>query len=195
MHRRGFSLVETMVSLGITAIIFVIANTALSSILSNTKIRRSQAQALEQVVKVVDYATGLLREAQPSPTGAYPIISATTTSISFYASRSGTQVQQIRFFLSGSTLQQGVIEPVGTPATYPVANEKIVTLLNNVSSTSIFSYYASGYTGTEAAMSPITIPSIRLVRLGITFDPEAGLAPGPYTIDVQANIRNLKDNY
>ena len=194
-QRQGFSLLETMVSLGITAIIFTIATTALSSMLSNTKSRKNQAQALEQVVKVVGYVTGLLREAQPSPTGAYPIISATNTSVTFYASRSGTQVQQIRFFLTGNTLQQGVIEPVGSPATYPAANEKVVTLLTNVSSTSIFSYYTNGYTGTQSAMNPITINTIRLIRLSITFDPAANLAPGPYTIDVQAQIRNLKDNY
>jgi prepilin-type N-terminal cleavage/methylation domain-containing protein len=105
-QRRGFSLLETMVSLGITAIIFTIASTALSSMLSNTRVRKNQAQALEQVVKVVGYVSGLIREAQPSPTGAYPIISANGTSITFYASRSGNQVQQIRFFLSGTTLQQ-----------------------------------------------------------------------------------------
>jgi len=194
-QRHGFSLLETMVSLGITAIIFTIASTALSSMLSNTKVRKNQAQALEQVVKVVGYVSGLIREAQPSPTGAYPIISANGTSISFYASRSGNQVQQIRFFLSGTTLQQGVIEPVGSPATYPVANEKVVTLLNNVSSSSIFSYYTNGYTGTQSPMNPITVSTIRLVRLSITFDPAANLAPGPYTIDVQAQVRNLKDNY
>ena len=199
IQRRGFSLLEVMVSLGITAIIFTIATTALSSMLSNTRARQGQALALERVVKVVDYVTGLLREAQPSPTGAVPIVSATNTSIAFYASRSGSQIQKIRFFLNGTTLQQGVIEPyvnpIGTPPTYPVGNEQITTLLQNVSSTSIFSYYTSTYTGTQAAMNPITASTIRIIRLQITFDPAANLAPGPYTIDVQSQVRNLKDNY
>jgi type II secretory pathway component PulJ len=184
-----------MVSLGITAIIFTIASTALSSMMSNTRARQGQAQALERVVKVVDYVSGLLREAQPSPTGAYPVVAASTTSITFYASRSGSQIQKIRFFLNGTKLQQGVIEPSGSPATYPAANEQITTLLENVSSTTIFSYYTGSYTGTQAAMNPITTSSIRMVRLTVTFDPAANLAPGPYTIDIQSHLRNLKDNY
>lgn len=195
MKRPAFSLLEVMITMGITSVIVIMATTALTSILGNSRNRLQQSRALEQMVKVTEYVTGLIREAQPSPTGAYPIVAASTTSLTLYAARAGTQVDQIRFFLQNGSLFQGVIQPVGSPATYPAGTEVISTLLTNISSATVFSYYTSAYTGSQAAMSPISLPTIRVARLQLTFDPAAQLAPGPYSIDLQTHFRNLKDNY
>lgn len=194
--RRGYTLIEAIVSMAIIAMAFTLTTMALSQLLQNTKTRSNQATALAQVTNVIAYAVTLLREAQPSPSSAYPIVAASSTSLTFYASQSGTTIQQYRFFLNGTTLQQGVIQPTGSgSSTTYTGSELVTTLLTNVSSSSIFSYFGSSYTGSQAAMNPIALNTIRFVKMDVTFNPAANLAPGPYTVSVAAELRNLKDNY
>ena len=197
MKRLGFSLIEVIVTMGITVIIFLLLSMAVNAVLTTTRYRTGQAQQIQQATQVLDYAVHTIRETQTSPTGAFPIIDATSSSLTIYTTISGTSVAQVRFFMNGPSLQQGVILPVGDPATYPTGNEVISTILSNVRSSAspLFTYFTDAYTGTQAAMNPIDVPNIRLVHLELQFDPDTHNRPSYMTIALNAELRNLKDNY
>ena len=136
-----------------------------------------------------------IRTASVSSNGAYPIDQATVSSFTFFSDINNDNLREkIRYFLSGSTLQKGVIQPTGNPLVYNPANEKISILASGVTSLA-FGYYDKNYDGTTAALSfPINVPVVRLVKITVTIDQDPNRPPGPMTFTTQVSIRNLKDN-
>ncbi len=199
MKRSGFTLIEVILTLGITVIIFAALSIALNTVLSTARSRTGQAAQIEQATRVIDYVVHTIREAQPSAATDYPIAAASTSSVTVYTTISGNIIAKVRFFVSGTELRQGIILPSGSPATYPAGNETITTILRGVqaSATPLFNYYTGSYTGTQAAIGTLdatTIRTIRLVQMNVTFDPDTLREPGPMTISMNAQLRNLKDN-
>ena len=125
---------------------------------------------------------------------------AGTTTFAFYSdiNQNGTP-DHVRYFYVSSSIYKGVIAPTGTPATYPTSSEVVADLIDGVvkpaSSTAIFTYYDSSYTGTQAAlMQPVTVSSIRLVGIGFTVNTNASRTSAPQTFSTLVDIRNLKSN-
>lgn len=198
MNRRpGFSLLELIISVTIMVTIFVTLGGAVANALKENKARQSTVEAIDRANQIIRSTASLIRQAQPSPTGAFPIVSASSTSLTFYTASSGETIQQARLFLSGTTLQLGRIQPVGNPATYPSDQEVVTTVLTNVRNGSVplFEYYDVNYTGTQAAMNPINLSAIRVVKLGVIYDDNPNVPPSATTIELRAQLRNLKDNY
>jgi len=118
-----------------------------------------------------------VRSMGPSSNGSYPIESASETSFTFYTDIDGDGAfERVRYFVSGSSLRRGIIEPVGNPATYPLINETVKDVTTNVilppvASQSLFTYYDQNYTGSQMPMSsPIDVNRIRLIKATITSD-------------------------
>jgi len=137
-----------------------------------------------------------IRTASTADTGAYVIALATTNAFTFYSDIDSDGLKEkVRYFLNGSLLQKGVIKPTGSPLTYNPVNEKISTLIPNVTNIPIFDYYDKNYDGTTPALSfPINLSSIRLVKITINIDKDPNRAPSVTTFSTQVSIRNLKDN-
>jgi hypothetical protein len=143
--------------------------------------------------------TASLRSASQSSTGAYPIAAASSTSLTYFSDidHDGLK-EQVRYFLSGTTLKRGVIKPSGNPLTYNTANEKITNLVRNIirdDANPIFSYYDSSYDGSSSAMTnPPNILNIRLIKITFLIDRDPATAPAAAEFSTQVSIRNLKDN-
>ena len=136
-----------------------------------------------------------IRTASIADTGAYMIAQASSTSFTFYSDIDDDGLKEkVRYFLSGSNLQKGIVKPTGSPLGY-TGTETITTLVPYVTSATVFSYYDKNYDGTTAALSsPITIPSVRLVKITFTTDKDINRAPAATTFTTQISMRNLKDN-
>lgn len=137
-----------------------------------------------------------IRTASTSDNGSYVIALANATAFTFYSDIDDDGLKEkVRYFLNGTLLQKGVIKPTGSPLTYVAGNEKISTIISNVTNTTIFNYYDENYDGTTAALSsPVTISSVRLIKITITIDADPNRAPITTTFSTQVAIRNLKDN-
>lgn len=196
--RRGLTLLELVIAVGISALIFVLLSQVTIDSLRIFRSSNANTVAAEQANRIVMSIVRTIRQSQPSPTGAYPIVAATATSITVFSSINAPGViQQVRFFLNGTNLQMGVIEPVGSPATYPVGNENVSTVLKNVRNggQAVFQYYSGSYTGTQAAMNPIVLNTIRYAQATILYDEDLANPPSMITISPAFSFRNLKDNY
>ncbi len=194
----GFTLVETLVALGIFLVIaLLLANFGKSIFFLNGSLQ-SNLSAQTDAQRIVKAMVFELRSASPSSVGAYPIASVSTSSLTFYSDIDKTTYkEQVRYFLQGSNLIKGVTEPSGSPLTYNLANEKQQTLLHDVISTStpIFDFYDSNFTGTSSPLSyPVNIPSIRLVKITVTIDRDPNRSPTSISVTSEVTLRNLKDN-
>lgn len=198
MKIRGFTLIELVVTIGIIAII---ASALAVFIVDNFRYQRralEEGQSQGEAQRIVRSMREELRGAIQGENGAYPIASASEQELIFFSDYDlDSEVEKIRYTLSGSTLEKGITEPVGAPASYPLANEEASTLTTNGANEDIalFNYFDESYSGSEEPMDPILIPNIRLVEIDLLIDtwpssPNQGL----YEIQTQINLRNLKDN-
>jgi prepilin-type N-terminal cleavage/methylation domain-containing protein len=176
LKNKGFTLVELLVSIAILTIVGIALSTFQSNIFTFAFSSQANLSAQLSARHVIRQIVAQLREAAPSSVGGYPIALAATSSLTFFSDLNNDGLEeQIRYFLSGKNLMQGVTSPTGSPLAYVPGNEKLSTIVANVvngTSTPIFQYYDSNYAGTS---TPLTDPVI--------------------TVTTQVMIRNLKDNY
>lgn len=204
----GFTLIEVVVSLSI--LVFIAEGVIIfqKNVISDSKVLQSSMIAQQQIRKTLQGFSSEVRSATLASGGAYPIESAGTSSVVFFANVDGdASIERIRYFYATSSnattaytvLKKGMTKPTGT--TYDPANEKIGTVIfdvKNGTSTPIFTYFDSTYNGTASStaplVQPVTIANIRLIKIFVAVDPNAGRSPVYQTYSTQSSIRNLKDN-
>ena len=192
----GFTLIETLVVLAILVFIMAVANTFFVDVFQKNR------QFSENILSVQDARYAMkkmiseIRIANSANTGAYPIAIASPTEFSFYADTNNDNLyDRIRYFYASGSLKRGVIVPTGSPLAYNPANEKISTLVHNVTNSvsGIFFYYNDAYTGTEAPLAnPFNTSDIRVVRMVLIIDVSTSTAPGPITEESAVFIRTFK---
>jgi Tfp pilus assembly protein PilW len=199
--KRGFTVAELIISLAI----LVLVGTALSlferDLFSFSFIAQDNLNTQQDGRHVVKIMVASLREAEPSVNGAYAIALASSSALTFYSdpNNDGTP-DQIRYYISGTSLMQGVTAPSGSPASYQSGNEKVSIvasgLTNTASSTApIFQYYDENYTGTSSPLTqPVNPQAIRLIKVTLIINKDPIKTPNAITVTSQAEVRNLKDN-
>lgn len=197
-RRAGFTLLEMIIVFGLFAVVTVVIgifSADISSLGGFVQKNLENQQDLEQVFQLI---VTEIRSMAPSGTGAYPIGSASTSSLSFYVDYDKDNiVERIRYFVATSTVERGVIEPTGSPAVYATSSEVMKTVVRNVvaTSTPLFRYYDANYTGAQAPLvPPIDIPSIRLIKVFVLADTNPGVTPEPTAYLRTITIRNLRNN-
>lgn len=198
--KQGFSLVEVVIIIAVAAgIFFVVASlrgnvSDLENIISQKLLSR---QDLDQTFQVL---VTEVRSAGPSGLGAYPIESASTSSLVFFSDIDQDGVfERVRYSLVTSTILKGIIEPVGNPLVYATSSEIITIAIENVvvaatTSLNIFEYFDLSYTGSEAPLAePVDVSQIRVIKIIMYVDVEPGVAPRPALFTEQVTIRNLRE--
>lgn len=155
-----------------------------------------QSSAVASVQHSMDTMVRTIREAGYASDGAYPIVALATSSITFYAqvNQQSPYTQKVRFFVSGTSLMQGVVEPAGDPPAY-TGTEVVSTLANYVQNqalaTSTFTYYdAAGAQMTDLSR----IGSVRFVRANVIVDVNPNDQPTQLTLRSSTALRNLIDH-
>jgi prepilin-type N-terminal cleavage/methylation domain-containing protein len=197
--KKGFSLIEVLIVVAIAASLVIIVSNISGNVSGLNSLISNQLQSKSDIDQILQILTSETRSASQAQNGSYPIDTANTSTFIFYSdiNKDGI-VERVRYFLATSTIFKGVTEPTGTPATYVTSTEVVTDLIDNVSlvtSTPLFSYYDSSYSGTQAAMaSPIIIANIRLVE--ITFDSaiQQNQSTSPQYFSTIIDIRNLRSN-
>jgi type II secretory pathway component PulJ len=197
MKSRGFTIIEILTVIAITitisGVLFAFQRNIFywNNFLSNSLISQDEARRAFKVM------SSELRSMAPSSTGAYALVQAATSSVTFYANiDSDAVVERVRYYVSGNTLKRGVLKPSGNPLAY-TGTESTGDLLHSLTSatSTIFSYYNSNYDGTTAALSlPVDVAAVRLVKIQVSADADINRAPTILTFTTQISLRNLKDN-
>lgn len=193
---RGMTFIETIVWVAVFTSAIIALGTSLVYFYRTSRYAIEQSSAVASVQHGMDTMVRTIREASYASDGAYPIVSLSTSSISFYAhiNEQSPYAQKIRFFVSGETLMQGVIEPSGDPPAYGGA--EVLTKLadyvqNDTLATTTFTYYdAAGDQMTDLSK----IGSVRFVRASVIVDVNPNDQPVQLTLRSSTALRNLIDH-
>lgn len=191
---RAFSLVETIVVISLTTLV------GLGLFAMIAFFYRTNAYLLEATSAVDSASRGLsesletLREASYGEDGTYPLASAATSSITFYADTDAdASVERVRLYLSGTTLYRGVTNASGNPPSYAgqaEAIETIATYVKNAQSVPLFRYYDED--GTEVA-SGTDIARIRQITVRLDVDINPQRAPNILRLEGASTLRNIRN--
>lgn len=200
-NRGGFSLLEVLIVAVIAATIVIVVSNFGTNVNDLNGLISTQLRSKSDISQTLQILTNEIRSAEPSAAGAYAIDLAATSSFGFYTSVFNNGViDHVRYFLSSSSIYRGIIAPVGTPATYPTSSEVINDMIDHVTlatSSALFSYYGSSYTGSGASLSsPVAVASVRLVSMSFysTVSQNSSTPQAPQYFSTVVEIRNLNSN-
>lgn len=198
LNCKGFSLVEIVVAIGIMVLISGVAVDLLINIFPRKgDIVIEQLSTQTETRKALDEFVNEIRGASYSSIGSYPLAEASTTEIIFYSNPNANSLRsRIRYFLEGTILKKGIVDPTGNPLTYDLGTETSTEILHGVvPTTTIFSYYDDNFTGDQAPLAqPVEAGNVKMVGMKVTIDKNPYNSPYQFTTESKAIIRNLKSN-
>lgn len=194
-NKSGFTIIELLVASFMAAIIGISIMTLGSNISVFSSNLTEGIDVQKEIQQTLEFMATEIRPMAPSNTGSYPIEAAASSSLTFYSDVDADGInQRIRYFLDGNIFKKGFLKPTGNPLVYNPVNEIITEMVSGAitaSSTPIFSYYDSAYSGSEAAMSfPINVSAVRIIK--VTISARHSNQRSPITFTINAMPRNLK---
>lgn len=194
----GFTLLELIISMGIFTLVLLAIGSFSRNIIYYNGVFTGGLTSYDQANKILQPISSEIRSASPSSLGSYAIEKTGTTEFIFFSDIDNNGLKErIRYYLSGLNLIRGVIIPSGSPLQYSSSNETTSTIVKGIrnGSSSIFTYYNSNYNGSTAPLTqPVSVLSVRLVKITLIIDDDPNRPPAPITVTTQVNMRNLKDN-
>jgi type II secretory pathway pseudopilin PulG len=193
--KKGFTLIEILISGGIAVGVLILVTYFSLDIMNFGLFLGDRLEAERELEQTLRIFITEVRSMEPSENGSYPIAASDDTSFTFFTDLDGDgDVEQVRYFLSGTTLLKGVIEPEGVPATYPLAEEVVKDVVHYVvPGSNIFTYWGQGWVGEIASLSaPVDTSDIRLLRMRSTVDRDTTELPAGSTQSIHVTIRNLR---
>ncbi len=201
---RGFTLVEVISTIAILAVIMLAVGAFQYDVLNYNRVGSVTLTNIQEVQAILKTMTRELRSMESGGDGAYPIVAASTSTITFYADVNHDNLKEkIRYYIGTTTstvnkIYRGVINPTGSPAVYNANTETFKILVTGVrpsTTTPLFQYFDGMYSGTSTPMTyPLNLTSIRLVKITIPIDTDPNRSPIIRVFTTQAELRNLKDN-
>lgn len=198
--RKGFSLIEVIVTVSIFAIVLVSLTFLIINIYRIYGFSFQQNTAINEARKGVETMVKEIRGARYGEDGSYPVKEAGNNQFIFYSDiNRDERIERIRYFLDGINFKKGVIVPIGDPPQYVLNNEKISILSTYVrnASTPVFTYYngdwpADTINNPLSTLTRLTETKLMHVYLQINVDPNR--PPNNFQLESDVQIRNLKTN-
>ena len=197
---NGITLVETVVALGIFVIIVVAWNSIIVQSFRSAEFGRQQQDAIREAQKGIEIMTQELREASTAENGAYALDTADDNQIIFYSDiDKDVYTERVRYWIDGTSLKKGVIEPTGNPLDYNLNNEQIKVISNFVNNGSqpLFTYYNEDYpydTDNNPLPAPARLIDTKLIHIFLRINIDPSKAPKDFDVESDVQLRNLKTN-
>lgn len=160
---------------------------------------RTNSYALEQATAVTSAQRGLeamvktIREAAFSSQGAFPIVSVQPNDFIFYADVDDDPlIERVHYYLSGTNLMRGVLNPSGDPPDYTGAETTEVLadyVRNSAQGLATFRYYDA--LGAEIASSTTAYTAVRFVKVTLAVNINTDTLPSQLNLYSSAALRNL----
>lgn len=199
-YRSGFTFVEVAVA-GFTTFITVIVLIIFTSyIFQSYDFSFDTNRAISAAEDGLRRMTLDIREAKPSENGSYPLVTTNDQEFGFFADVDNDGiVEQVRYFLEGTDLKKGVIEPSGIPAQYLPETETVTILTDSVVNDTepMFFYYNGNWPG-DTQNNPLPqaqrLLETRLIKATIRVAPDNQPLPDAFELSTSIQLRNLKNN-
>lgn len=186
------TIIEAVVWIGVFVSAMLALTTSVSYFYRTSNYTIQQATATASAQHGIDLMVRTIRETSYASNGAYPVISLAANDFKFYADvDSDPGIERMHYYLSGSQLFKGVIEPTGDPYVYtsPEATSTVSDYVQNINkSTALFTYYdKNGVQITDYSK----IADVRFVAANLLIDVDTLKTPIPINLRSTAAMRNL----
>ena len=189
---RGMTLVETVVYVSLFALIMLAIAQSVLYMYRTNSYAIQQASAVASAQHGVDVMVREIREAAYASDGSYPIVTLGPNTLTLYADIDGDPlVERIRYYVQGSSIMRGVVDPTGDPPSYGGA-EVVSTLSDAVRNTDhgipLFMFYDKN----GALMTDYTrVADVRFVTVSVQVDIDPNRSPTPLLLRSSAALRNV----
>lgn len=197
-YKNGFSLIEVLVAASIFTIISAVLTGFIVYYFQAYSFSFDQNQAINSAQTSLTTLIREIREARNGENGAYPIVQTNDNTFIFYSDITNDgRSDLVKYFIENNQIKKSVIEPTEAPVSYPIANEKISIIANNVDNEtkSLFTYY-NGDWPQDTLSNPLALSqrllNTRFVSIYVKINASTQAQPFELTSSVQ--IRSLKDN-
>ena len=198
--KLGFSALETVIVISLFSVAMLIVMSLVVQTYQANRFADEQNEAINHARNGIDTMVKELREASPGDNGDYPVYNAQPQSFSFYGDIDlDGAVERVRYYLSGSDLMKGIIEPTGFPPTYNPGNEVTHILSRYVrNNTDPIFYYYNGNWPDDVVNNPLSSPidtdSVKLLHMYLKINFNPAIAPDDFVLESNVQVRNLKTN-
>lgn len=196
----GFTLLELIMATFIFSILTAGVVTFSLYYLRNNSFSFEANQAIGIAQQNVTRIVREIREARSADDGAYTIAQADNNTFIFYSDVTNDgRTDRVRYFLNGTQLNRGVIEPTSVPVTYPLSNEKITIVADyiDLAGKPLFKYYDKNWPA-DQINNPLSVSqrllNTRYVSVYIRVDIQNSTGAQPFELSSGVQIRSLKDN-
>jgi len=200
MKQGGFTIIEVLVA---TVLISVLG---LGIAIISNSVQQNQLTTWRNYITVDQANTAItpmireIRTARAAQTGSYTIELANANEIIFYSDYDNdNDTERIRYTRVNNTLEKGIIEPVGFPPTYPLNQEVVRPVTDQIRNQAepIF-YYFNGNWPADTANNPLATPAqvseVKLVRIYLRINTIENDPGSDYILESYSQLRMLKDN-
>ncbi|MCH7951949.1 type II secretion system protein [Patescibacteria group bacterium] len=197
---KAFTLIELLLGMGIF-VALVAGVIAIQAFLAQSEaFSLSSVLTTENANAALQTAMAELRSARQSENGSFPLEEATDQQITFYSNADNDEdIERVRYFLDGTELKKGTIDPVGFPATYPSASEVVKIVAEHIQNGTdpVFYYYNEDWP-TDTTNNPLSTPAplsqVTLVKISVRVNADPDRPEGELTLEPFVQIRSLKTN-
>jgi len=198
----GFTILEFIIATFIFAVVAAGAAIFATYYFQSYSLSFDEHQAVNQAQLGLTTMIREIREARTGDDGAWPIAQADDNQFIFYSDVTNDgRSDRVRYYLSGTNLQKGIIEPTQVPVSYPPENEKNSTIASGVdiSLGPLFIYY-NGSWPSDTINNPLPANQRQLSTRFVTINLRINIASGsasriqPFQLTSGVQIRSLKDN-
>lgn len=200
IQNKGITLIETVVALGIFVIIVIAWNSVIVQSYRSAEFGRQQQDAIREAQKGIEIMTQELREMSTAENGAYALDTADDNQIIFYSDiDKDIYTERVRYWLDGTSLKKGVVEPTGDPLGYDLDNEHVKIIANFINNGShpLFTYYNEDYPYDEVnnpLPAPARLIDTKLIHIFLRVNIDPDVAPKDFDVESDVQLRNLKTN-
>ncbi len=186
------TLIEAMVWIAVLVIVFEALGLTLTYFYRTNRYALEQASAVTSGQRGLEQMVKVIREAAYSSQGAFPIVSIDDDEFIFYADvDSDALIERVRYYVSGTELLRGIIDPSGNPPDYAGA-ESVSNVASYVRNSSlgapVFTYYDE--LGNEITDYD-NWAYVRFVQVALIVNVDANSLPNQLTLTSSAALRNL----
>lgn len=191
-YTRGVTFVETLVWIAVFTIVMTAIVTTLLSFYRTNRYTLEQADAVTSAQRALEQSVRTIREGAYSSQGAFPIVAIAANSFTFYADIDDDPlIERVRYFLSGTYLMRGVLEPSGNPPDYTgtETTSVIAEYVRNIDQgITTFRYYDE--IGSEIT-NYANWTAVRFVSVNLAVNVNPAVLPNQLVLNSSAAIRNL----
>lgn len=199
-NRQGFTLSELMMAVAIFVLIVGATSVFVIYYFQNYSFSFEENQAIGLSQSSFTTMIRELREARNGEDGAWPLSQTDDNEITFFADVTNDgKSDKVRYFLAGSELKKGVIEPTNVPVNYPAVNEKITTIAYYVDNLTkpVFKYFNGSYPS-DTVNNPLVVNArilyTRYIEIYLRINISSNSGAQPFEMNSGVQIRSLKDN-